>query len=153
MMQQQTKQVNNLIAACQRFIPLDGRVLVHALKLRQVKQEDYSFDVANTKANEGKDPERHRVDLVKIQPKVNAKYQEAIVLQVPFDETRFSVGDHVLYPIGSINPFDYVKGVSLLRKYDIAAVINDIVIEDLDNEKGETILGETPQVMAGYNMA
>ena len=123
--------IEELINECSKFTPLDGRVLVHALKYRQVKQEDYSFDLdEKSKMNKGKDPEKHRVDLKKIHPKVNAKYQEAIVLQVPVDEDRFNVGDKVVYPIGVINPFDLVKGVSVLRKYDIACVVNNMVYED-----------------------
>ena len=127
------KKVDELINECRKFVPLDGRVLVHALKIRQVKQEDYSFEVDKTKANEGKDPSKHRVDLKKIQPKINAKYQEAIVLQVPFDETRFVPGDRVIYPIGAINPFDLIKGVSLLRKYDIACVVTN---NEIDEQSG-----------------
>jgi hypothetical protein len=142
-------KVNALIEQCRNYVPLDGRVLVHALKIRQIKQEDYTFDVADTKANEGKDPSKHRVDLKKVNPKVNAKYQEAVVLQVPFDETRFKVGDTVVYPIGSINPFDLVKGVSVLRKYDIAAVI--INYEAGDEEEVNQIIGDSQEIMAGYS--
>lgn len=150
-------KVAELIDECQKFIPLDGRVLVHALKLRQVKQEDYSFEVDQTKANEGKDPSKHRVDLKKVQPKINAKYQTAVVLQLPFDETRFKVGDTILYPVGAINPFDYVKGVSLLRKYDIAAVIINNELEDerfLSGRESNNNMEKTPMVgfaqMAGF---
>jgi hypothetical protein len=145
------KKVASLMDECRKFVPLDGRVLVHALKIRQVKQSDYSFDLADTKANEGKDPKKHRVDLQKIQPKINAKYQEAIVLQVPFDENRFTVGDTVVYPMGVINPFDLVKGVSILRKYDIAAVVNYNGIEDEQTNKKVVevpIMGSNQ--MAGY---
>ena len=148
-------KIENLINECRVFIPLDGRVLVHALKIRQVKQADYSFDLADTKANQGKDPEKHRVDLKKVQPKVNAKYQEAIVLQVPFDETRFKVGDKVVYPIGSINPFDLIKGVSVLRKYDIAAVIinNDVDERQLEqtNKEMVKVFGISSDNLAGYS--
>lgn len=136
-----TKKIDELINECRKFVPLDGRVLVHALKLRQVKQSDYSFDLdEKSKANEGKDQTKHRVDLKKIQPKINAKYQAAIVLQVPFEENRFQPGDTVLYPVGAINPFDYVKGVSLLRKYDIACVVNDNHI----NEEAKRYMAEHP---------
>lgn len=115
--------IDELINECRKYTPLDGRVLVHTLKIRKVRQDDHSFDLADTKANEGKNPAIHRVDLKKVRPMINAKYQEAIVLQVPMDETRFKPGDRVIYPMGCINPFDLIKGVSLLRKYDIAAVI------------------------------
>lgn len=124
------KRLDELIVECRKFVPLDGRVLVHALKIRQIKQSDYSFDLADTKANEGKDPSKHRVDLKKIQPKINAKYQEAVVLQIPFDEIRFKAGDTIIYPIGALNPFDLIKGVSMLRKYDIACVVTNNEIED-----------------------
>jgi hypothetical protein len=115
--------IDELINECRKYTPLDGRVLVHTLKIRKVRQDDHSFDLADTKANEGKNPAIHRVDLKKVRPMINAKYQEAIVLQVPMDENRFKPGDRVVYPIGCVNPFDLIKGVSLLRKYDIAAVI------------------------------
>ena len=120
-----TNKIDTLINECRKYTPLDGRVLVHPLKIRQIKQRDYSFDLADTKANEGKDPKKHRVDLKKVQPKVNAKYQVAVVLQVPFDETRFKPGDQVVYPIGCLNDFDLVKNVSVCRKYDVAAVVHD----------------------------
>jgi hypothetical protein len=131
------KKIDELINECRKFIPLDGRVLVHALKIRQIKQTDYSFDLdEKSKMNEGKDASKHRVDLKKINPKINAKYQEAVVLQVPFDENRFKVGDTVIYAMGVINPFDLIKGVSVLRKYDIAAVKtnNDIGDEQTNEE-------------------
>lgn len=133
-----SKKIDELINECRKFVPLDGRVLVHALKIRQVKQEDYSFEVDKTKANEGKDPSKHRVDLKKIQPKINAKYQEAVVLQTEYNETRFKPGDRVVYPIGAINPFDLIKGVSLLRKYDIACVITNNEINEQDRTEYNT---------------
>lgn len=155
-----TDKVIKLIDQCRKFTPLDGRVLVHALKVRQIKQADYSFDLADTKKNEGKDPTKHKVELKKIQPMINAKYQLAIVLQVPFDETRFKVGDTVVYPIGAINPFDLVKGVSVLRKYDIACVatINDITDEQANEKVVEvpklagTPLSGVASVVAGYTV-
>jgi hypothetical protein len=131
------KKIDDLINECRMFIPLDGRVLIHALKIRQIKQEDYSFDVADTKANEGKDPSKHRVDLKKIQPKINAKYQKAVVLQVPFDESRFKVGDTILYPMGASQLFDVVKGVSVLRKYDVVAVVINNEINESEQEMAE----------------
>jgi len=136
-----SKKITDLIDQCHKYTPLDGRVLIHALKIRQVKQSDYSFDLADTKANEGKDPSKHRVDLKKIQPKVNAKYQEAIVLQVPLDENRFRVGDTVVYSIGLLNQFDLIKGVSVLRKYDIAAVVTDNGIDIVPKESKLTVVG------------
>jgi hypothetical protein len=128
-------KIQKLIDECRNYIPLDGRILVYAEKIRQVKQSDYTFDLADTKANEGKDPSKHRVDLKKVQPMINAKYQRAVVLQVPFDEHRFKVGDTVIYPIGAIQLFDQIKGVSVLRKYDIAAVlVNHEILEDEDTK-------------------
>jgi hypothetical protein len=155
-----SKKINELINECRKFIPLDGRVLVHALKIRQVKQSDYSFDLDETsKANEGKDPSKHRVDLKKIQPKINAKYQEAIVLQVPFDETRFKPGDTIVYPIGVINPFDLIKGVSMLRKYDIACVITNNEIDEQTNRylveaprKNSNVVAEPTTMVSGFTL-
>lgn len=159
-------KVITLIDECKKFIPLDGRVLVHPLKIRQVKQSDYSFDLdKESKANQGKNPEVHRVDLMKIQPKINAKYQSAIVLQVPFDETRFKVGDEVLYPIGAIQLFDVIKGVSVLRKYDIAAVVINNEIKNGYTKKfteltpmerheasGDLLMAESTAMVSGYTV-
>jgi hypothetical protein len=143
-------KVDNLINECRKYTPLDGRVLVHALKIRQVKQEDYSFELdKESKMNEGKDPSKHRVDLKKVMPKINAKYQEAIVLQIPFDENRFSVGDTVVYPIGAINPFDLIKGVSVLRKYDIAAVVINNGIDEQANKSVVEVHNLLPGALAG----
>lgn len=117
-------KVIKLIDQCKQYTPLDGRVIVYALKIKQVKQEAYGLEPADTKSNEGKDPKIHRIDLKKVRPMINAKYQEAVVLQIPDDENRFKIGDTVIYHIGAVNSFDIVKGASMLRKYDIAAVIN-----------------------------
>jgi hypothetical protein len=145
------KKIDELINECRKYTPLDGRVLVHALKLRQIKQKEHSFDFDETsKANEGKDQTKHRVDLKKIYPKINAKYQEAIVLQVPFDEQRFKPGDSVLYPIGLINDFDVIKGVSILRKYDIACVVSNNDVNEQTDENVDEVPELATGAMAGY---
>ena len=118
-------KIDKLVNECSKYEPLDGRILVHLMKIKKVKQDDYSFDLANTKANEGKDPAKHRVDLEKVNPIINAKYQEAIVLQVPLDETRVRPYDKIVYPMGATNPFDLIKGVNVLQKYNVVAVIRD----------------------------
>lgn len=125
--------VEELINECRKYTPLGGRLLVHALKIRQVKQEDYGFDLADTKANEGKNPAIHRVDLKKVQPKVNAKYQEAIVLQVPIEEEKLRVGDKIVYTFGCTNTFDLVKGVSTMKTWDVVAKVTEsgITVDEL----------------------
>jgi hypothetical protein len=154
------QKVDELINECRKFTPLDGRVLLHALKIRQIKQKDYTFDVdEKSKMNKGKDPEKHRMDLKKVHPKVNAKYQEAVVLQVPFDETRFKVGDTIVYPIGCLNDFDLIDGVSVGKRYDIAAVVlNNGIDEQTDEtvvevrELGSVSLAGSATMVSGYTV-
>ena len=122
--------INDLINECRKYKPQGGRILVHALKIRQVKQSDYGFDLADTKANEGKNPAIHRVDLKKVQPKINAKYQEAVILQVPIDEPTLKVGNTIVYPFGCTNDFDLVKGVSTMKIWDVVAIVTDFIVSD-----------------------
>jgi hypothetical protein len=148
--------IDELINECRKFTPLDGRVLLHALKIRQIKQKDYTFDVdEKSKMNKGKDPEKHRMDLKKVHPKVNAKYQVAVVLQVPFDEVRFKPGDEVIYPIGCLNDFDLVDGVSVAKRYDIAAVIlNNGIDEQVEEvqELASVPLSGSATMVSGYSV-
>ena len=126
MTKKEEQRVNKLIEECKVYRPLDGRIFVYPLKIKQIKQADYSFDLnEESKRNEGKDPAKHRVDLKKIQPMINARYQKAVVLAIPTDEFRFKPGDEIVYPIGCLNPLDLIQGVSILRKYDVAAAINE----------------------------
>ena len=148
-------KIDELINTCRKYKPQGGRILVHALKIRQVKQSDYGFDLADTKANEGKNPAIHRVDLKKVQPKINAKYQIAIVLQVPMDEPNLKVGDEIVYPFGCTNDFDLVKGVSTMKVWDVVAIVDDIP----GTVTGGTPLGGGPfnslgtqPVMSGYTI-
>jgi len=152
MKQLSEEKIQELINECRKYTPLDGRVLVHALKLRKVRQEDYGFEVdKDNKMNEGKDPAKHRVELKKVRPMINAKYQSAIVLQTPMDENRFKPGDTVIYPVGAINPFDLIKGVSLLRKYDVAAVVQDYGVEEPEEDRHAIQEPRASFNMAGYN--
>lgn len=119
--------IDQLIEKCGWYMPTDGRLLVHPLKLKTMKQKDYSFDVADTKANEGKDPKKHRVDLKKVHPKISCAYQEAIVLQCDQSTTDLKPGDTIIYRLGAVQDFDLVDGVSIMRKYDVVATKNVVI--------------------------
>ena len=54
---------------------------------------------------------------------VSKRFQEAIVLKTPEGEKRLTAGDTVIYGIGSLYDFDFIKDVSILHKYDPIAKI------------------------------
>ena len=102
--------------------PLDGRVLVHPLRLRTYKDEQIVLD---DEKNKGKDPLTEEMEVKKVKTDINYRYQKAVVLKVPDDEVRFQIGDIIVYDVGSLKEFDLFKGVSVLRKYDIVAITTD----------------------------
>jgi len=112
-----------LAEKCANLIPLEGRVLVALNKVRTYKDKTFKSTPV--------DPNIRVEDIVagetemsveEVESNVNYRYQSAVVLRKTVDEKRFEVGDTVLFELGAIQDFDYVKGVSILNKYDVRFV-------------------------------
>jgi len=113
-----------LALKCVDIKPLEGRIIVIADRVRSYKGTGFESKPV--------DPDVKEEDIVQgetemaleeVETKVNYRYQTAVVLQTPEDEIRFDVGDTVLYDIGSLVDFDFVRGTSMIRKFDVVAVI------------------------------
>jgi len=119
-----TKKVESLIEKCKSVIPLEGRILVHPLKLKTYKEmqtvnTDVKLDLKSTDIDIDPIVETEQQETI-----VNKRFQEAIVIGLPDSEVRFEIGDTIIYGIGSIFEFDFIKGVSMIHKYDPIAIVN-----------------------------
>lgn len=109
---------------CADLKPLEGRVLVAPNKVRTYKSTGLSSrpvdpDVKEEDIIEG----TTEMIMEEVVTDVKYRYQSAVVLMVPEDETRYGVGDTVLFDLAAMQEFDYIKGVSILRKYDVHFVL------------------------------
>ena len=120
-----TNKVSKLIEKCKSIIPLEGRILVHPLKLRTCKEmQVYNTDIPMVAGlNEEETDVTPIVETEQKEIEVNKRFQEAIVLRLPEGETRFNVGDTIIYGVGSVYEFDFINGVSILHKYDPVAQV------------------------------
>ena len=110
--------------ACEVINPLEGRVLVAANKVRTYKDKTFiSKPVDPEVKEEDIIPNKTEMVMEEVIGNVNYRYQTAVVLQVPEDEKRFNIGNTVLFDIGALQGFDYIKGVSILRKYDVVGTV------------------------------
>jgi len=123
-----TNKVEKLISKCSSIRPLEGRILVMPSKVRTYKSIGHEAKPSdpNVKVTDII-PGETEMTLEEKEIDVNYRYQVATVLVLPEDEQRFKVGDQVLYNIGSLQEFDYIKDVSILRKYDVVGVVKTIV--------------------------
>lgn len=115
-----TNKVNNLVEKCKGFKMLEGRILVHPLKIRSYQTTDTVLD---DEANKGKNP---MIDELKTKKKVltiNYAYQKAVVVNVPANITNIAVGDTIIYRINNLQDFELVKGVSMLKAYEVIGII------------------------------
>jgi hypothetical protein len=116
--------IDNLVIKCQTLEPLDGRVLVHPLKLRtyeSVTKEPDMEAVKAAKLNPMEDEIPHEMMKQKIYD-INHTYQRAIVLQVAKNEQKLVVGDTIIYKVSNLNDFDLIKGVSVLKNFEVIAI-------------------------------
>ena len=127
-----TKKTERLIENCKLIKPLEGRILIQPLKLKTYKEQQIvnTGILETTAEGMSKDTYNEEMDVYKEtqtetkEVEVNKRFQEAIVLRLPENETRFNIGDTIIYNIGSIFEFDFIKGVSVIFKYDPVAIIN-----------------------------
>jgi hypothetical protein len=115
-----TKKVETLVEKCKVFQMLEGRILVHPLKLRSYKTTDM---VPDDEANRGKNPMLEELKLKKKVLTVNYAYQKAIVLNVPSNITNIAVGDTIIYRLNNLQDFELIKGVSMLKGYEVVSII------------------------------
>ena len=120
-----TKKIENLIEKCANIIPLDGRVLVAPLKLRTYKKLGHTAKPVNPNINEDEIDAETEMVMVEEMQDVNYRFQKAIILQVPRNrlphESKFDVGDTIIYNVGDLVEFDLIKGVSMLRAHQVIA--------------------------------
>ena len=115
-----TNKVQRLIEKCSQVSPLEGRILVSPERVRTYKQEQtFRDDEASAGSNPVTDEQKTKTKIVD----VNYRYQKAVVLKTYEGEDRFAVGDTIIYGIGALDEFDLFKGVSILRKYDVVAIL------------------------------
>ena len=106
------------------LIPLEGRVLISANKVRTYKTTGLTSSPVDPNVSEDEIVQGEtEMILEEIEQEANYRYQSGVVLQKTEDEDRFEVGDTILYELGALQEFDYVKGVSTIRKYDVAMVV------------------------------
>ena len=119
-----TNKTQRLIEKCANYRPLEGRVLVEPMTLFITKtigtvSEPILDDEGKEVLLDNGIPE---MKMIEGEIKVNKRHQRAIVLQLPEDENRFKVGDVIIYEIGGLSEFDLIRGVSIIRKYNVVAV-------------------------------
>jgi hypothetical protein len=112
-----------LMTVCAVINPLEGRVLVAANKVRTYKDKTFTSSPVDPEVKEEDITPETEMVMEEVIGNVNYRYQTALVLQVPEDEERFEIGDTILYDIGALQVFDYIKGVSTLNKYDVRFVL------------------------------
>ena len=118
-------KIDRLKDKCSDINPLEGRVLIMPLRKRTFKglgftQEPVLDDKGEPSLTDEGIPEMAMVEVEQVKPYM---YQRGVVLQKPADETRFDIGDTIIYTEGSISNFDLIKGVSLVRRFDIIASV------------------------------
>jgi len=127
-----TRKVERLIEKCKSVLPLEGRILVHPLKLKTyVEKQIFNTDIPYQDEDEAcvgkvpvEDPIEEEVQIEQREVVVNKRFQEAIIVGLPDDEVRFEIGDTIIYGLGSIYDFDFIKDVSVLHRHDPVAIVN-----------------------------
>jgi hypothetical protein len=103
--------------------PVEGRILVCPDKLRTYKYKGFNSTPVDPDVKEEDITSETEMRMEEAEMTANHKFQTAVVLQKPSDETRFDIGDTVVFYLGALEEFDLVKGVSILRKYDVVTYI------------------------------
>lgn len=115
-----------LAQKCAGIEPLDGRILVVPNKVRTYKDKGFeSHPVDPDIPEEEIIPGETEMVLKEVIRDANYRYQTGLVVQKATDETRFNIGDTIIFDLGAPQEFDYVKGVSVIRRYDVVGVLRD----------------------------
>lgn len=115
------KKIEGLVKKCSVIEPLEGRVLVHPLKLRTYESvtQEPDYDKANA---EKLNPMEHEMPMKQKIYDVNYAYQRAVVLQVAKAEPRLKIGDTIIYKVSNLLSFDIIPGVSMLKNFEVIAI-------------------------------
>jgi len=112
-----------LMTLCSVINPLEGRILVAANKVRTYKDKQFESKPVDPEVRIEDITSETEMIMTEVMGNVNYRYQTAVVLQKSVDEVRFNIGDTILFDIGTLQDFDYIKGVSTLNKYDVRFVL------------------------------
>jgi len=127
------KKIENLVKKCSVFEPLDGRVLIHPLKLRTYESVQQEPDL-DSEENKGKNPMEDELVMKRKVYDVNYNYQKAIVVQIGPNEQKLNIGDTIIYKVSNLIDFDVIKGISMLKGFEVIAIERT----DDDKHKGAT---------------
>lgn len=117
-----TKRLERLIEKASFINLRDGRILIHIPSMRKYKAKDIVLD---EEKNKGKDPLKDEMEVKEVDKEFNYKYQVGYVVGYSDDVEGINPGDKVLVKVHSLDEFDYMKGVNIIRKYDIVGVFNE----------------------------
>ena len=116
-----TAKIENLVKKCSVLEPLDGRVLIHPLKLRTYESTVPEPDYEAAK-EQGLNPTEDEMPMKRKVHTINKVYQEAIVLQVAKNEVKLHIGDTVIYRVSNVIDFDLIPNVAILKNFEIIAI-------------------------------
>lgn len=108
---------------CANIKPLEGRILIAADKVRTYKDKRFESKPVDSEVKEEDITSDTEMIMEEVLGDVNYRHQTAVVLQKPEGEERFDIGDTIIYNIGMLQEFDFIKGVSLIRKYDVVGTV------------------------------
>jgi len=111
------KKTLRLIEKGTNYTPLEGRILIVPNKIRTHKDKGFESRPVDPDSDP-MDPDREMI-MQEVITDVNNNFQTGIVIQKPEDETRFNVGDTIVFQLRALQEFDLIKGVSMIRKYDV----------------------------------
>jgi len=116
-----TKKIETLINKCTAFEMLDGRVLIHPLKLRTYESVVDEPDYEEGK-KKGLNQHEDEMPMKKKVYDVNYSYQRAVVLKCASNDPKLHVGDTIIYKVSNVIAFDLLKGVSMLKNFEVIAI-------------------------------
>ena len=117
-------KVERLIEKCSDLTPLDGRILIIPMRLRTFKTIGHTSEAITDKGGKPQLTEDGVPEMMMVEKEMKQEYrfQRAIVSQKSKDEDRFEIGDIIIFKFGTVDDFDLIKGISIIRRFDIIAV-------------------------------
>ncbi len=118
------KTQTRLADKCVNIEPVQGDVLIAVNRLRTYKELGHKASPADPEVDP-KDvvPGETEMKLEATEIQVNYRYQTGVVLKASDD--TFKVGDTVIFELGAVKEFDYIKGVSIIPKFMIKFKVNE----------------------------
>lgn len=81
--------------------------------------------VKDEEANKGKDPMTDEMVMKEVTKEVKSDIQTGIVLSVGSGVNQINVGDVVMYNIRACAQFELIKGLGILKQYDVVGIVNN----------------------------